>query len=363
MKQDQPKTIMIAGGGTGGHIYPAIAIGRALQKSDPKLQVRFVGTSEGLESKIMYREVLPLDLIKSGKLNFAGNPVQKIKTLLKIPLGIVQSCLLILKHRPSFVLGVGGYASAPFVLMAALMGRKTAVWEPNAHPGMANRILSNIVPRSYLVFEASKKYLSSKDNKVFGMPLREEIENAQGEDKVCVHNKMTILCFGGSQGSLFLNEKISNFILKNPDLHEKIYLIHQTGSRDFANIKNIYGDLKCVEVHEFIYDMPSQYKRADVQFCRGGASTIAEASAFGVIPLIVPLPAADNHQQKNAEIVVENKAGYMFYQSNFDEAELARTIKNLLENSSLRKEMSANLKKLAPKYAAREIAHDILKQI
>jgi UDP-N-acetylglucosamine--N-acetylmuramyl-(pentapeptide) pyrophosphoryl-undecaprenol N-acetylglucosamine transferase len=359
----ESKKIMIAGGGTGGHIYPAIAIGRALQKINPDVQLRFVGTAEGLESKIMYREALALDLIKSGKLNYSGNPLQKIKTLLKIPVGLLQSLLLIVKHKPAFVLGVGGYASAPFVLMAALLGRKTAIWEPNAHPGMANRLLSQIVPQSYLVFEASKKYLSSKDNKVFGMPLREEIEKAQSEEKVCLNGKMTILCFGGSQGSVFLNEKMSKFILNNSDLHDKIQLIHQTGSRDFEAMKKLYAGLACVETHEFIYDMPSQYKKADVQFCRGGASTIAEASAFGVVPLIVPLPAADNHQQKNAEIVVENHAGYMFYQNSFKDDEFSAAIRNLLENASLRKEMSANLKKLAPKQAAREIAHDILKQI
>ena len=110
------KTVMIAGGGTGGHIYPAIAIGRALQKLDSNIEVRFVGTAEGLESKIMNRENLPLDLIKSGKLNYAGNFLQKIKTLLKIPLGLAQSFVLLRKHRPAFVIGVGGYASAPFVL-------------------------------------------------------------------------------------------------------------------------------------------------------------------------------------------------------------------------------------------------------
>jgi UDP-N-acetylglucosamine--N-acetylmuramyl-(pentapeptide) pyrophosphoryl-undecaprenol N-acetylglucosamine transferase len=161
MSGSNTKKIMIAGGGTGGHIYPAIAIGRALQKLNPHIELRFVGTAEGLESKIMSRENLALDLIQSGKLNFSGSPQKKIKTLCKIPIGLFQSSVLILKHQPDFVLGVGGYASAPFVLMAALLGKKTAFWEPNAHPGMANRLLSKIVDKSYLVFEASKKYLSS----------------------------------------------------------------------------------------------------------------------------------------------------------------------------------------------------------
>lgn len=368
MPEKKMKKIMIAGGGTGGHIYPAIAIGRALQKAEPGIELRFVGTAEGLESKIMQRENLSLDLIKSGKLNFSGNPLKKIRTLFKFPVGLLQSLVLILKHKPDFVLGVGGYAAAPFVMMAALLGKKTAFWEPNAHPGMANRLLSEIVKKSYLVFEDSKKYLSSKDNKVFGMPLREEIEQAQTEERAKISDRLTILCFGGSQGSLFLNEKISDFILKLPlHLKDRIYLIHQTGSLDFENMKKKYnilgGSLNNVEVHEFIYDMPNQYRKADIQFCRGGASTIAEAAAFGVVPLIVPLPAADDHQLRNAEVVVKNNAGFLFKQNEFNEAEFIKTIELMLQNETLRKEMSANLRKLAPKHAARKIAHDILKQI
>lgn len=357
------KTVMIAGGGTGGHIYPAIAIGRALQKQNPEVVLRFVGTSEGLESKIMNRENLALDLIKSGKLNFAGNPLQKIKTILKIPMGLLQSFLLLKKHQPDFVIGVGGYASAPFVLMSALMRKKTALWEPNAHPGMANRILSKIVPKSYLVFEASKKYLNCRDNRVFGMPLREEIELAQNTPKETSGAKLRLLCFGGSQGSLFLNEKISDFILNNKSLQSRIHLIHQTGTRDFQKMKDKYAGLDGAEVYEFIYNMPEIYKRTDVQFCRGGASSIAEASAFGIVPIIVPLPAADNHQQKNAEVVVAAGAGFLLEQSRFNDAEFAKCIGELLENPDLRTQMSQNLRKLAPKNAASQIAHDILTQI
>ena len=360
---NEKKTVFIAGGGTGGHIYPAIAIGRALLKLDPNLKLRFVGTSEGLENKILQRENLTLDLIQSGKLNFSGNIFRKIKTLLKIPLGLFQSFRLIIKYKPEFVLGVGGYASAPFVLMAALLGKRTAIWEPNAHPGMANRLLSKLVPKAYLVFEDSKKYLSSDEFKVFGMPLREEIENAQFEDRSKISDRLTLLCFGGSQGSLFLNEKISEFILNHPELHEKIYIIHQTGSRDFENIKSKYESLPYVEVHEFIYDMPNQYRRADIQFCRGGASTIAEASAFGVVPLIVPLPAADDHQLKNAEVVVKNNAGFLFIQNQFNNIEFADKIKLLMENDELRKQMSGNLRQLAPHLASKNIAQDILNQM
>lgn len=361
--KDSKKTVMIAGGGTGGHIYPAVAIGRALNKIDPQIQLRFVGTAQGLESKIMQRENLSLDLIQSGQLNFSGSPLKKIKTICKIPVGFAQSIALILKYKPSYVLGVGGYASAPFVLMAALLGRKVAVWEPNAHPGMANRLLSKVVKTAYLVFENSKKYLSSTDNKVFGMPLREEIDQAGDTTKVFTTGKLTILCFGGSQGSQFLNEKISDFVLANPALHDQLRIIHQTGTRDFETVKKKYGHLPFVEIHEFIYDMPLYYKQADVAFCRGGASTIAELAAFGIVPLIVPLPAADDHQLRNAEVVFKADAGYLFEQKKFDQELFKKSILSLLNEVSLRQRLSENIKKLAPQGAARLIAEDILRQM
>lgn len=356
---------MIAGGGSGGHIYPAIAIGRALLKIDSNYQVRFVGTPEGLEKKIMARENLALDLIQSGKLNFSGNPIQKIKTLLKIPVGLVQSFFLILKYRPVFVLGVGGYASAPFLMMAALMGRRTAIWEPNAHPGMANRLLSKIVPNAYLVFAEAQRFLKSKNYNVIGMPLREEIDLAQinQQKKESKTNKLNILCFGGSQGSLFLNQALSDFVLAHPELHSEIEVVHQTGSYGFKDMKEKYKNISCVQVHEYIFDMPNYYKKADVQFCRGGASTIAEAAAFGVVPLIVPLQAADNHQLRNAEAVVQADAGFLFKQNEFKAEEFYQVILKLKNDIQYRSQLSENLKKLAPHQAAQIIANDIMKQV
>ena len=355
---------MIAGGGSGGHIYPAIAIGRALTKADPEIEVRFVGTPEGLEKKIMQREGLTLHLIQSGKLNFSGNPLQKMKTILKIPIGLAQSFFLILKHRPVFVLGVGGYASAPFLMMAALMGRKTALWEPNAHPGMANRVLSKFVAQAYLVFDEAKKYLKSKNFKVIGMPLREEIDLAQmNQLKKEAGPKLTILCFGGSQGSLFLNKAISDFVVQHPELHAEIELIHQTGTVGFSEMKEKYEGLSCVQVQDYIFDMPNYYKKADVQFCRGGASTIAEAAAFGVVPVIVPLNAADSHQLRNAEAVQQANAGFLLQQNEFTDQKLYDILLKLKNDVPYRQQLSENLKKIAPHQAANEIAKDVLKQV
>ncbi len=353
--------VFIAGGGTGGHIYPALAIADSLKKISSDCHIEFVGTADGLETKIISKTMYKLNLIQSGKLNFEGNVFQKIKTLIKIPIGIFQSVVLILKNKPDFVLGVGGYVSAPFLLTAALMGRKCAFWEPNAHPGMANRLLSKFVNKSYLVFAEAQKYLQSKNNLVFGMPLRTEMQNIIPTEKKS--DKFFILGFGGSQGSQFLNDQLSNFILSSTELHDKIHVIHQTGPKDFTRIQKKYKNINCVKAFDFIYNMPEYYKQADILFCRGGASTLAEAAAFGVVPLVVPLPAADNHQQKNAESLVNKNAGFMFLQKTFDANDFKLKLKTLIENKKLLLMMSENLKKLSANNASDLIATDILKEI
>jgi UDP-N-acetylglucosamine--N-acetylmuramyl-(pentapeptide) pyrophosphoryl-undecaprenol N-acetylglucosamine transferase len=312
--------VYLAGGGTGGHIYPALSIAEALKKIEPSIQIEFVGTESGLETRIVPKAGYKLNLIQSGKLNFSGKVFEKIKTIIKIPVGLIQSIYLILKFQPDFVLGVGGYVSAPMLLAAALLGRRTAFWEPNAHPGMANRILSRWIDKSYLVFQDASRFLRSQNNLVFGMPLRMEMDRAEMETLSQSKEKseeFSILCFGGSQGSMFLNQKLSDFILKHPELHNRISVVHQTGLADFENMKKKYHGLSCVQVHDFIYNMPDYYQKADLLICRGGASTLAEAAAFGVVPVVIPLPAADDHQQKNAESLVQKNAGFMFIQKSF----------------------------------------------
>lgn len=355
---------MIAGGGTGGHIYPAISIGQALSELDPTISVEYVGTQAGLEKKIMAKENLPLNLIRSGPMNLSGHPLKKIKNLAFILVGFFQSIFLILKKKPAFVLGVGGYASAPFLFAAAVMKVKTALWEPNAYPGMANRLLSKIVPKAYLVFAEAQKKIQSQNVDIFGMPLRKEIEQARANEIPSADsNKLRILCFGGSQGAVFLNTQLSDFILANPELHQQIQVVHQTGVLDFQAMKKKYAGISCVEVFEYIYDMPKYYQQADVQFCRGGASTIAEAACFGVIPIVVPLPAADGHQQKNAEVLVQNQAGFMLIQKQFKQEDFKQIILKLLNDKEYRKTTAHNLKKLASVDAAQAIAKDILQTI
>ncbi|WP_374075159.1 undecaprenyldiphospho-muramoylpentapeptide beta-N-acetylglucosaminyltransferase [Bdellovibrio bacteriovorus] len=352
------RTIVIAGGGTGGHIYPGIAIARAIQKLDPSVEVHFVGTSLGLETKIVPREGFPLHLIESGKLN-VKSPLRRLQTLLKIPLGLWQSVRLLGQLKPLYVIGVGGYASGPFVLAASIIGFNTAIWEPNAMPGMANRLLSRFVDKCFVVFNEAKKHLKNSQIIQAGMPVREEIENA-------IHDahkdeKFHLLSFGGSQGARAINYCLNEAVMSGGDWVKDLSVVHQLGSLDYATVSAKYQGALCeVEPHEFIFDMPKYYKWADIIVSRGGASSIAEAAAFGIIPIIIPLPAADNHQQKNAESLVAKNAGRMILQKDLTPARLISEIQSLRNDKALREQMVQNIKSFYIPQAATTIAKEIL---
>ncbi|ASD62675.1 undecaprenyldiphospho-muramoylpentapeptide beta-N-acetylglucosaminyltransferase [Bdellovibrio bacteriovorus] len=352
------KNIVIAGGGTGGHIYPGIAIARALQKLDPSIEVHFVGTARGLESKIVPREGFPLHLIESGQLN-VKSPIQKLKTLLKIPVGLWQSIRLLGQLKPLYVIGVGGYASGPFVLAASIIGFNTAVWEPNAMPGMANRILSRFVDKCFVVFNEAKKHLKGDSIIQTGMPVRAEIEAAV--HSTSENQKFHLLAFGGSQGSRIINNCLSDAVMSGGEWVKDLSVVHQLGSADLERVTEKYKNAPCeVQPFEFIYDMAKYYQWADIIVCRGGASSIAEAAAFGIIPIIVPLPAADDHQQKNAESLVQKNAGRMILQKDLTPERLISEVQSLRADKDLRDQMVRNIKNFYIPHSATVIAKEIL---
>ncbi len=353
------KTIVIAGGGTGGHIYPGVAIARALQKVDPAVDIHFVGTANGLESKIVPREKFPLHTIQGGKLNFGdGFLFEKIKTLAKMPVGILQSLMLLTKLKPAAVIGVGGYASGPLVLASALMGIKTAIWEANAKPGMANKLLSRFVKKSYVVFDEARAELVCKELLHVGMPLRSEIEisNSKKENSEEFH----VLHFGGSQGSRIIGRALAEAVTKGGDWTRNLKVVHQTGSIELQFIKEKYGTSANIEVHEFIYNMPDYYKWADVVVCRGGAGTLSELAAFGLPAIVIPLPLADGHQEKNAESLVKAGAAKMILQKDLTPELLIREIDDLRNHPEEREKMAKNIKKFYIPNAAERIAKDLL---
>lgn len=356
------KKVVIAGGGSGGHIYPGIAIAKALLKENPHIEIVFVGTKQGLEKKIVPAEGFKLYFISSGKLNTGGSIFGRIKSLFLVFKGLLDSFLLLMQLRPSYVLGVGGYASGPFVLMSALLGFRSAVWEPNAMPGLANRWLSRFVKECFLVFEEAQKYLKSDRYLVTGMPIREEIENAQKTAKQ--NEKLHLLLFGGSQGARVLNYTLAECVLQKPEIFANVEIVHQTGPLDFQDIKKKYEGSKVpIEQHEFLYDMPQRYNWSDLVICRSGASTLAELAAFGLVPITIPLTLADDHQLKNAQTLLNANAAVLIPQKELTVERLAAEIQQLIEKPERRQMMSENIKKFHRPLAAKKIAQEIVKQV
>lgn len=349
------KKFFVAGGGTGGHIYPGIAIARALESLNPELEVEFVGSQMGLETKIVPREGFTLHILSAGKLNYKGSILGKIHGLLRVFLGLLQAVILLIRTKPAGVLGVGGYASGPLVLAAAILKIPTAIWEPNAHPGLANRWLSKVVPRSFVVFESAKQFLHSPEITRVGLPVRRELEKVPQRQ---TDREFHALSFGGSQGARAINECLEKAVQAEMSWLHQGKLIHQTGVSDYQRIKATYEksvfDVSCFE---YLFEMDKYYEWADVVICRSGASTIAELCAAGKASILVPLPtAADDHQTKNARFMVQKEAAILLEQKDLTPEKLNDLLVSLQQHPEKVSQMSQRAKALHQPEAAETIA-------
>lgn len=356
------KKFIIAGGGTGGHIYPGIAIAKALETLNSSIEVEFVGSQMGLETKIVPREGFELHLLSAGKLNYRGSIFGKSLGLARVLLGFFQSFLLIFRLRPVGVLGVGGYASGPFVLAARLMGIPTAIFEPNAHPGLTNRWLSKIVNRSFVMFEEAKAHFKSSEMHLVGLPVRSELSNISPKSR---ESHFHVLTFGGSQGARALNEALENSVKEEAPWLHHAELIHQTGNSDYSRIHQTYANsVFPVQAFEYLFEMEKHYQWCDLVICRAGASTIAELCAVGRPAILVPLPtAADDHQRKNAMAMVEKRAAILLEQKDLTSEKINEIILELQKNPEQLQEMAKNAKDLYKPRAAETIAEILNRQI
>lgn len=355
--------IVIAGGGTGGHIYPAVSIAQALRKLNPHVRVSFVGSTTGLEAKVIPPLGFSLDLINVGKLNKSVGLGERIKTMFLMPISLIQCLFILRKIRPHFVLGVGGFASGPFVLIASLFGVPTGIWEPNAYPGLANRILEKFVEKVFVVFPQSAKFFKSKNVIPVGLPVRAQI-SARPHDTTAFR-PFHVLIFGGSQGARAINKVVSEALTKDKKWYDDIEFVHQVGSFDYDWIEKKYAGVSPnIKYFRYLDDMEERYAWSDLVFCRGGISTISELAASQRAAVIIPLPsAADNHQQKNAEPLTRAMAACMILQSEFTPEEFKRTVLDLKANSELRETMEKNIKSFYKPNAADEISQLILREI
>jgi UDP-N-acetylglucosamine--N-acetylmuramyl-(pentapeptide) pyrophosphoryl-undecaprenol N-acetylglucosamine transferase len=301
------QTLMIAGGGTGGHIYPAIAIARGYLAANPSRRVVFVGTERGLEKTIVPKAGFPLEFISAGGLKGKGG-LDLIKNVAKLPAGFFQAWKLITKHNPNAVLGVGGYSSGPVLLIAALRGVPTIIHEANAFPGLTNRVLGKFVKAVAVAFAEALPRLKRIDGVVTGNPIRQEFfdKGRAGVGGATQKPKQRLLIFGGSQGSRVINDAMTGALLFLARLKDAIEIVHQTGPNELQKVQAAYRSSAFAQARVVPYLDPivDEIANADLVVSRAGAMTIGELSAVGRAAVLIPFAAAtNNHQELNARVV------------------------------------------------------------
>ena len=360
--------VLIAAGGTGGHIYPAVAMAQALINENPNIEVEFVGTPDGLENQIVPREGFKLHHVSVGRLNSNVRAGERLMTLIRLPWSLLRALWIVWKTQPRFILGVGGFVTGPVLLAGALLRRKTFLWEPNAVPGMANRWLAPFVTECMVVFKEAQARLKSTNVIQVGMPVRKKIvqlENlmaSRRERATDSSHPLRVLIFGGSQGAKSLNEVVSKAIHEGGDWLENVEIIHQTGPSDFDRVQHIYSSVtRPVEVLPYIHDMEKKYQWANLIISRSGASTVSELAASGKAAVLIPLAsAADNHQQKNAEVLVEKSAAIMILQRDFTAGRLKQVVMDFKTNPELLDRFAKNIRQFHRPDADIEIAQHLL---
>ena len=350
--------VVIAGGGTGGHLYPGIAVARELLARRPDAHVSFAGTERGIETRVIPREGFSLDLIRSGGLK-GKSLADRARGVSLLPMSLVDAWRVVSSRRPDLVIGVGGYSSGPVVLVAALRRVPTLVLEQNAVPGLTNRLLARFVDAAAVTFEATAEFFGSKAF-VTGNPVRPEFlatagPSGEGRDEQTSVTK--VLVFGGSQGAHAINVAMVEAAPRLAAGHSGIRLTHQTGERDVEMVRAGYraAGLQAV-VEPFLYDMGRQLGQADVVVCRAGATTLAELTAAGKAAILVPLPTAtDDHQRRNAEALAADGAAEVLLQREMTGESLAARLLALASDRDRRRRLEQAARRLARPDAARVI--------
>lgn len=365
--------VLIAGGGTGGHLFPGVALADEL--SERGVSVAFAGTSRGIEARIIPTTPYPLHLIDVAGLK--GRGVWGLLTgFLRLPRAFFQTLALLRSVRPHVVVGVGGYASGPVVLVAALLGIPTMILEQNSIPGVTNRILSRLVRKVIITFPGASAFFPQTKVELLGNPIRRALALAARSETPTQPARVEtqdpplhILVLGGSQGARAVNDLVLGAVrllaAAPSGLFKKgLSLCHQTGATDHARISHLYDELgldkDCLSVQPFISDMAAAYQRCDLMIGRAGATTIAELTALGRPALLIPFPqAADDHQTHNALHMVQRGAARLLPQGTATAAELAGHIEQLFADRQELQALSAASHQLGHPEAAARIADRI----
>lgn len=357
--------IIFAAGGTGGHIYPAIAVADELKKLNEKIEIKFIGAKGRIEEKIVPKNGYKLETIEVTGFKRSLS-LKNISTAFKIFKALKDSKKILLDFKPEIVFGTGGFVSGPVLKSAVKLGIPSVIEEGNYYPGVTVKLMSATVNKVILNFDGTKKYLKRQDNiEVMSYPVR---ENMAKVDKADVLKKYdfnpeykTLFVFGGSQGA----NSINNSLLKCWEniVSSGVQIIWQTGESDFEKVSSSVSSNKNVKVFKYIDNIDTAYSACDLVLCRAGVSTIMELASFMLPVVFVPYPlASENHQEKNARALVEKNAAGIILDSELNE-KLEYTVLNLIHDNKKLAEMSANIKQFADSKAASKIAQMLMKMV
>lgn len=352
--------VLIAGGGTGGHLFPGLALAEEVKTRHPRNDVLFVGSPRGLEVTAVPKAGFPLRIIDVGPLKRQGL-LGLLKGLFKLPIAVWQSVRILRDFDPDVVVGVGGYASGPLVLVAWLLRIPTAVQEQNALAGFTNRVLGRIVDACFTAFEDAQAGFPARKVHLLGNPIRRAFLDNYLHEKA-PDERLTVFVTGGSQGAHGLNLRVADAVEQlAPGLGARLKVIHQTGKKDEAEVAARYARLAATGAElsavSFIDDMARTYAQADLLVCRAGATTIAELTVCKKPAILVPFPfAADDHQTVNARSLVTAGAAVLIQEKDLDGARLAAELRALAGDRERLKKMARASGLLGRPEAAREIA-------
>ncbi len=352
--------LIITGGGTGGHLFPGIALAQAMMKTYPGCEVLFIGTERKVDKTALADLGFATMTIKSQGIK-GKSLAAKIMALVQQPSALMAAGRIIRRFRPDLVFGVGGYVTGPVILAARMQGITTCIHEQNSIPGLANRLLGRIAHRIFVSLPGSEKYFPAGKTILSGNPVRSSILNAAGRaGEKQYREPLTLLILGGSQGAHRLNILVLEAAEKCLQGRTPVpNIIHQTGEHDESHVREKYGALGIkARVQAFFTDMAEIYSQADLVVSRAGATTLAELTVFHKPVILVPFPfAADNHQEINGRYLVEAGGGLMFKQSELDGEKLGREIKRLLADPEHLEVMAANSGRIAKPEATTTIVN------
>jgi UDP-N-acetylglucosamine--N-acetylmuramyl-(pentapeptide) pyrophosphoryl-undecaprenol N-acetylglucosamine transferase len=359
----RPLRIVIAGGGTGGHLFPGIAIAQEFETRNPASKIIFVSTGNPLERSVLSKTGYPLQTVTVAGIKGRGLWNQ-IKSVAKIPKGILEANRILKNFSPDLTVGLGSYSAGPVVFAAWLRRIPIAVHEQNILPGITNRILSRFANRVYISFENTRSHMDPRKVRWTGNPVRQDILDSTHRSKDIRKNEsdakpFTVLIIGGSQGA----HKINMAVIEALDhlRHLKhLHFVHQTGQADELLVREAYRQSKVSgTVQAFFDNMAEQYGRADLIICRAGATTVAEITALGKPAIFIPFPfAADNHQVLNAGSLSDEGAAEMLIEKDLNGKVLSEKLNNYAAHPAELQNMSARAKQLGKPDAAKNIVDD-----